>query len=126
MLKKIVTHYRVWECTCIRYGMRVKAEVPPEAQNGFGPGFAAATALLTVLGLTRRKLQAFYRMVGQIEISQGGIQKCLDRASAAAKPVCDGIINRLDKHSVCLIDRINNTRFIRGIKFVKIANIGQG
>ena len=43
----------------------------PEAQTGFSPSFAATTALLTVLGLTRRNLQAFYRMVGQIEISQG-------------------------------------------------------
>ena len=60
--------------------MRVRAEAPPEACRDFGPGFVAATAVLTLLGLTRRKLQAFYRMVGQIEISQGGIQKCLDRA----------------------------------------------
>ena len=71
VIRTIVTHYRVWECTCDRCGRSVQAEVPPEARAGFGPGFAAATALLTVLGLTRRKIQAFYSMVGQIDISQG-------------------------------------------------------
>ena len=111
VIRTIVTHYRVWECTCDRCGRSVQAEVPPEALAGFGPGFVAATALLTVLGLTRRKIQAFYRMVGQIEISQGGIQKCLDRASAAAKPVCAGILKQIRRVLVAFIDETTSRLF---------------
>ncbi len=85
-----MTHYRVWECTCRGFGRRVRAEAPPEARQGFGPGFATATTVLTVLGLPRRKIQAFCSMAGQIDISQGGIQKCLDRASVASEPLFMG------------------------------------
>ncbi len=111
VLKKIVTHYRVWECTCKGCGMHVRAEVPPEARWGFGPGFAAATAVLTLLGLTRRKLQAFYRMVGQIEISQGGIQKCLDRASAASEPLFMGALRQIRRVAVAFIDETKSRLF---------------
>ncbi len=66
---------------CRKCGRRVRTGMQPEALAGIIPGLAAAAAQLPTLGVSRRKLQAFLRQACGIDISQGAVQNCLDRAS---------------------------------------------
>ncbi len=85
-VKRIVKHFIVWESVCAECGCRFRAPLPPDARYGFGIEAAALVSFLTALGMTRRKIGEFFRQVCRTDISQGGIQNCLDRASGAAEP----------------------------------------
>ncbi len=104
LVKSVVRHYLVWDCKCNHCGRHLRAEIPQEAKAGLGPGIGAAVTLLTTLGLSRRKIQAFLKQACGIEISQGGIQKCLDRASAATKPHYDAIAREVRRSRVAHVD----------------------
>ena len=86
MVKRIVRHFKVWESVCADCGRHFRAPTPPEARYGFGTGAATLMSFLAALGMTRRKMEELFRQVFKMEISQGGIQNCLDRGSAAAAP----------------------------------------
>ena len=86
MVRRLVKHFIVWDAVCGDCGRHFRAAPPPDALCGLGTGAAALAAFLTALGVSRRKIEAFFRQVFGMEISQGGIQNCLDRASAAVEP----------------------------------------
>ena len=86
LIRKFVTHFHVWDCVCEDCGRHFKPDVPPEGLAGNGHRLTALIGLLTALGISRRKIQDFLRQVADIDISQGGIQKCLDRVSDATTP----------------------------------------
>jgi len=61
--------------------------IPPEQRTGFGPRLSALIAeLCGVHGYSRRVVQDFLLSVLGLPISQGGVQKVLDRVSAAIAP----------------------------------------
>jgi transposase len=66
----------------------VKATLPREYQTGYGPRFNALVAELSgIQGISRQAVEAFVQDVLGVPISTGGIQKMVDRASAALAPV---------------------------------------
>ena len=111
VLKSFVKHYIIWNCTCAHCGRHIRAGIPSEAMSGFGSGIAASVALLTSLGVSRRKIQAFFKQACGIDISQGGIQKCLDRASAATKPHYDAIAREVRRSRVAHVDETSSPLF---------------
>ena len=111
LVKSVVRHYLVWDCTCDSCGRHLRAGIPREAKAGLGPGIGAAVTLLTTLGLSRRKIQAFFKQACGIDVSQGGIQKCLDRASAATKPHYDAIAREVRRSRVAHVDETTSPLF---------------
>jgi transposase len=70
---------------CQRWG---KAALPHEYQTGYGPRFSALVAELSgIQGISRQAVEAFVQDVFGVPISTGGIQKVVDRVSAALSPV---------------------------------------
>jgi transposase len=70
---------------CQRWG---KAALPHEYQTGYGPRFSALVAELSgIQGISRQAVEAFVQDVFGVPISTGGIQKVVDRISAALSPV---------------------------------------
>ena len=110
-MQKLVTHYLLRVCICKKCGRRVRAGMPPEALAGIGPGLAAAAALLTALGVSRRKVQAFFKQTCGIDISQGAIQNCLDRTSEAVQPHCDAIARESRRVPVSHVDETSSRLF---------------
>ena len=66
VLKSLVKHYLIWECTCEHCGRHVRAEIPSEAVSGLGSGITATVGLLTSLGVSRRKIQTFFKQTCDI------------------------------------------------------------
>ncbi len=111
VLQKLVTHFHLRVCVCRKCGRRVRAEIPPEALAGIGPGLAAVVALLTALGVSRRKIQAFLKQACGIDISQGAVQNCLDRASEAVQPHYDAIARESRRVPVSHVDETSSRLF---------------
>ena len=111
VIRRIVTHFSVWDCVCEDCGKHFKPDVPPEAQAGIGPRTTALTGLLTALGLSRRKIQAFLKQVPDIDISQGGIQKCLDRVSDATTPHYEALQREAQRAPVNYVDETSSRLF---------------
>ena len=111
VLKRIVKHFLVWYCTCDHCGREIRAGIPAEAVPGLGSGVATTVGLLTSLGVSRRKIQTFFKQACDIDISQGGIQKCLDRASAATKPHYDAIAREIRRSRIAHVDETSSPLF---------------
>lgn len=76
-------HFRLFRVRCTSCGRIVRARVPPEKRVGFGPRLSATIVeLLGVHGDSRRLVQDFIFSVFGISISQGPLQKIVDRKSA--------------------------------------------
>ena len=87
-----VEHIILYQGRCSRCGRMVKALVPPEKRTGFGPRLSANIAeLCGIHGDSRRAVQDYLLSVFGLPISQGGIQKVIDRVSQAIKPHYDSI-----------------------------------
>ena len=87
-----VTHYILQRGKCSRCGQTVKSTLPKEIHSGYGPRFSALiTELSGIEGLSRQAVQRFCNSVLDVPISVGGIQKVLDRASEAIKPIYEHI-----------------------------------
>jgi len=87
-----VTHYILQRGKCRRCGQTVKATLAAEIRSGYGPRFSALMAELSgTEGMSRQAVQRFCSSVLDVPISVGGIQKILDRASEAIKPVYERI-----------------------------------
>ncbi len=93
-------------CSCC--GKLNKALVPPENRAGFGPRISALIAeLCGAHGDSRRAVQDLLFSVFDLPISQGGIQKILDRVSTAIEPHYEAIgdvaqsaaVNHIDETS---------------------------
>lgn len=87
-----VTHYILQQGKCRQCGQTVKATVADKLQSGYGPRFSALIAELSgTEGMSRQAVKRFCNSVLDVPISVGGIQKVLDRASEAIKPIYDRI-----------------------------------
>ena len=82
----IVVEDQVYKGKCSQCGHTVSGTVPEEHVQRFGPRISAFIAYLDSLGVTRRQIQEILQDVLGIPISQGGIQKVIDRASDAIVP----------------------------------------
>lgn len=99
-----VTHYSLQEGQCVLCGKTVRAHLPREFRFGFGNRIHAIIAELVLRGLTRQNVQVFLASVYGLPISQGGIQKCLDRASEALFPHYEAIKDAVRHAPVNYID----------------------
>lgn len=76
-----VSQYNIYTCCCSRCGKHVRAEMPPEAQGGFGPRLMGFLTLLSgECHLTKRKICALAAHLG-IRISLGALCKIHHLAS---------------------------------------------
>ena len=107
-IQPIVQHIILFCGRCARCGKLHKAVVPHELRTGFGPRLSAMVAeLCGVHGDSRRAVQDFMHSVLGLPISQGGIQKVLDRVAKAIEPHYEAIgdvahaapVNHLDETS---------------------------
>ena len=68
-----VTQYNVHTCKCCRCGKHVRADIPKEAERGFGPRLMGFVTMLTGEGqLTKRKICAIAAHLG-LKISLGAL-----------------------------------------------------
>lgn len=87
-----VRHFILNQGTCSRCGCTVKAELPKESRTGYGPRLSALIAETSgIQGNSRETVQTFCQSVLGLSISTGAIQKVIDRASQALKPVHERI-----------------------------------
>ena len=100
-----VQHFVLYAARCSRCGRVTKAPVPPAASSGYGPRF---TALLGELSGSQRSsrsaVQEFCRSVLGVPISQGAIQRAVDRVSEALKPHYEAIAVQARRAPVNYID----------------------
>ena len=100
-----VTHYGLNQCQCPRCGRIVKAQLPPEAQTGYGPRLSAFIAELSgIKAMSRADVQSLCASVLGLPIATGTIQKILDRASAALAPAYQKIADRARGAEVNYVD----------------------
>jgi transposase len=103
-----VKHIILYRGRCQRCGKIVKTLVSPEQRTGFGPRLSSVIAVMVgTQADSRRTVQDFCGSVLGLSISQGAIQKIIDRMSAALVPHYETIaevarnspINHLDETS---------------------------
>jgi transposase len=100
-----VTHFILHKAKCNCCGKTIRADVPKEYQNGYGPRFSAMVAELSGShGASRQTVQDFCQSVLGIPISVGGIQRIIDRTSEALKPVYNKIGKQARQAKVNHID----------------------
>jgi transposase len=107
-VKLIVEDYVLYEAKCAGCGKTVKSAVPDEKRTGYGPRLSALIVELAgIHGDSRRGAQDFLSSVFGLPISQGAIQKIIDRAKEAVLPHYDAIgmvsrhapVNHIDETS---------------------------
>jgi transposase len=104
-IKMDVLHFILHKGVCSKCGKVVKAEVPSEHQTGYGPRLSALIAEISgIQGNSRETVRTFCRSVLNFPISTGAIQKVIDRASEALKPVYSQIANMARSSEVNYID----------------------
>jgi transposase len=87
-----VKHVVLKKGQCSGCGRWVKATLPQEYQTGYGPRFSSLVAELSgIQGISRKAVEEFIQNVFEVPISTGGIQKVIDRVSAALAPVHEAI-----------------------------------
>ena len=87
IIRPEVTHWRLHQGRCLACGTLCKAALPAEHASGYGPrltGFVGEMA--GMVGASRSAVQALCASVFNIALSQGAIQKMVDRVSAAIVP----------------------------------------
>ncbi|MFZ5759853.1 MAG: IS66 family transposase [Thermodesulfobacteriota bacterium] len=101
-----VIHFILYHGRCRHCGKLVKGFVPGEYQTGYGPRISALIAEVGGIdGNSRETIQTFLDSVLGVPISQGAIQKVIDRATTAIDPHYEAIkqavrastINHLDE-----------------------------
>jgi len=107
-IKMDVLHLILNKGKCRNCGKIVKAKVPKEHQTGYGSRLSALIAEMSgIQGNSRETVRTFCKSVLNFSISIGTIQRVVDRASAALKPIYDKIgelarendINHVDETS---------------------------
>lgn len=100
-----VLHFILNQGTCSRCGSVVKAQLPKERQTGYGPRLSALIAEISgIQGNSRETVRTFCQSVLGFSISSGAIQKVIDRASEALKPVYDKIGDTARNSEVNYVD----------------------
>ena len=101
-----VLHFVLYSGRCLNCGKTSKGYVPRQYQTGYGPRLSALIAEIGGIdGNSRETIQTFLASVLKTPISQGAIQKVIDRASQAIEPHYEAIketarvadINHLDE-----------------------------
>ena len=101
-----VRHFLLHRGRCTKCGKEAKAKVPSGHDTGYGPRLSGLIALLSGdHGDSRETVQRFCRQFLDLHISQGAIQKVINRVSEAIKPHYEAIreqvyqsqINHLDE-----------------------------
>jgi len=91
-IKMDVRHFILNQGVCSRCGCLVKATLPKEHGTGYGPKLSALiTEVSGIQGNSRETVRTFCQSVFDFSISSGAIQKIIDRASQALKPVYEKI-----------------------------------
>ena len=91
-INRLVRHVVLHEACCPQCGRVTKAQVPPEASAGYGPRLTALIGELSGSQRSRRSaLQELCRSVLGVPISQGAIQRAVDRGAEAIKPHYEAI-----------------------------------
>jgi transposase len=107
-IKMDVLHFILHKCQCECCGKTVKARIPMEYQTGYGPRLSAFIAERSgIHGDSRESVQNFCASVLNFAISIGAIQRVVDRASQAIKPIYERIgqmarqteVNHIDETS---------------------------
>jgi transposase len=100
-----VIHFILHRGTCTACGKINKGYVPDEYSPGFGARFSALVAELGGIdGNSRETIQTFCSSVLKVTISQGAIQKIIDRASKAIKPHYETIRDKARSQGVNHLD----------------------
>ncbi|MFP4475778.1 MAG: IS66 family transposase [Desulfatibacillaceae bacterium] len=100
-----VTHFRLFEARCQGCGSTVKGRIPDGEGTGYGPRLSALVAQLSgVYGESRETVQDLIQSVLGLHISTGGIQRIIDRASAAIEPVYEAIADEARNAPVNHVD----------------------
>jgi transposase len=103
-----VTHFVLLEGPCENCGKVGRGTVPEAFQVGYGERFTALVGELSgSQRCSRRSVKGFIESVLNVPISVGGIQRCVDRVSAAILPYYEAIgakarsakVNHLDETS---------------------------
>jgi transposase len=104
-IQMTVRHFVLHEARCSRCGRVTKAPIPPAVSSGYGPRF---TALLGELSGSQRSsrsaVQEFCQSVLGVSISQGAIQRAVDRVSEALRPHYEAIAAQARRAPVNYID----------------------
>jgi transposase len=109
-----VTHFDLYKAKCKCCGKVNKAVIPQEYRAGFGPRFTAFIAELAgIQGYSRTLIQSLIISVFCLHISLGGIQKILDRASAAILPYYTEIASAARTQAVNHLDE--TSWFLKGV-----------
>lgn len=116
----IVVEDQVYKGKCSQCGHTVSGTVPEEHVQRFGPRISAFIAYLDSLGVTRRQIQEILQDVLGIPISQGGIQKVIDRASEQSSLTTNSL------RKGCVIVRLITATRQVGVRMVKWARICTG
>lgn len=91
-IKMNVKHFILHEGTCSQCGKSAKAQIPKANRTGYGPRLSALIAEISgIQGNSRETVRTFCQSVFGFSISSGAIQKIIDRASQALKPVHEKI-----------------------------------
>jgi transposase len=107
-IELIVEDYVLYQAECSECGKMVKGEIPYEKRTGYGPRLSAVIVELAgVHGDSRRGVQDFLVSVLGISVSQGAIQKIINRATEAITPHYEAIrgaarqapVNHIDETS---------------------------
>ena len=91
-IKLIVEDIVLYQARCKGCGKLVKSEIPQEKRTGYGPRMSAMLVeLVGVHGDSRRGVQDFLFSVFGLSVSQGVIQKIINRAQEAILPHYEAI-----------------------------------
>ena len=108
-IKMDVTHFVLHRCSCTRCGRTLKARIPDPSRYGYGPRLTALLGEMSgVLGMSRENVRHFCRSVFGFPISLGGIQRVIDRASAALAPLHEEIGRQARR---ALVNHVDETSF---------------
>jgi transposase len=83
----VVEDIVLYEARCAECGKKLKGEIPTEKRTGYGPRLSAMIVELAgVHGDSRRGVQDFLLSMFDLSLSQGVIQKIINRATEAIEP----------------------------------------
>jgi len=111
-----VTHFVQHKGCCLACGKTVKAEIPKPFQSGYGPRLSATIAELSGShGASRQTVKEFCHSVLGLPISTGGIQRIVDRTSAAIYPLYSQIGETARK---TVVNGVDETSWFMGGKLM--------
>jgi transposase len=100
-----VTHFALHRGKCQCCGKTVKATIPCHLRSGYGPRLSAVICELSGShGASCQTVQDFCQSVLGLPISTSGIQRIIDRSSAAIKPIYNALGNHARRQDVNGID----------------------